>query len=210
MNGDYWKARWKQKQIGFHEGKPNALLVKHWPSLALDAATAFVPLCGKAEDLAWLRARGHRVIGVELVESAVREFFSEHGLTPNIEPRGELTAFEAEGLTIFVGDFFALTREHLGGATMLYDRAALIALPSPLRERYVKRLHELMPPGTRALIITASYDQSKMDGPPHSVPPDEVRQHYPKATVTQLDDVPAEGGKLVTVGAREIALCVEL
>ena len=28
---DYWSARWRDDQIAFHEGKPNALLDRHAP-----------------------------------------------------------------------------------------------------------------------------------------------------------------------------------
>ena len=41
-------------------------------------STVLVPLCGKAHDLAFLAERGHRVVGVELSEIAVRAVFSEH------------------------------------------------------------------------------------------------------------------------------------
>jgi hypothetical protein len=79
-------------QIGFHEGAPNAFLQEHVAKLGA-SRQVLVPLCGKSEDLAFLAARGHAVVGVELVEDAVRAFFSEHGLTPAVTARGGFTAY---------------------------------------------------------------------------------------------------------------------
>ena len=41
----------------------------------------FIPLCGKTGDLLWLtKEKGHTVIGVEGVESVVKEFFAENSI----------------------------------------------------------------------------------------------------------------------------------
>ena len=62
MEPDFWRARWSEGRTAFHEGKPNEHLVKHRALLG-KATRVFVPLCGKAEDLAYLAANGHEVIG---------------------------------------------------------------------------------------------------------------------------------------------------
>ncbi|CAN7989162.1 unnamed protein product, partial [Ixodes hexagonus] len=43
-------------------------------------AQVFVPLCGKALELKWFYEKGHRVVGVEVVEDPVRAFFDENTL----------------------------------------------------------------------------------------------------------------------------------
>lgn len=202
MEHSFWKARWAEKKIGFHEGRANTHLEQWWPRLGVEGRGVFVPLCGKAEDLAWLAERGHAVVGVELVESAVQEFFSEHGLSPTVERVGALTRYVAGGVTIFAGDYFALTREHLAGATAFYDRAANIALPPELRERYVKHLRALMPSGSRGLLVTIEYDQSKRGGPPFSIAPAETLAAYAGAKVELKHEQPA-GGAVAEVGAKE-------
>jgi thiopurine S-methyltransferase len=134
MESSFWQARWAGNHIGFHEGRVNVHLEKYFPRLVPGAGeTVFVPLCGKTVDLAWLASRGHRVVGVEWVESAVRAFFEERGLEPSVTQDQGLTRYEAEGVVVFAGDFFSVTPAHLGGATVLYDRAAMIALPAPRR-----------------------------------------------------------------------------
>jgi hypothetical protein len=46
---------------------------------ALHFRRFFLPLCGKAGDLLWLsKEKGHTVVGVEGVESVVKEFFDEN------------------------------------------------------------------------------------------------------------------------------------
>ena len=79
----FWFDRWREGQIGFHEGKPNPHLSQYAGELGA-GKRVLVPLCGKAEDLVFLASLGHTVIGCELVEDAVKAFFAEHQLTPAI------------------------------------------------------------------------------------------------------------------------------
>src|SRR3546814_8142059 len=86
MDPDFWQQRWRDNRIGFHRDGVLPLLEKHWPSLGLATGSrVFVPLCGKSLDMAWLAARGHRVLGVELSPLAVGQFFDENGLAPRSE-----------------------------------------------------------------------------------------------------------------------------
>ena len=62
MDPDFWHNRWANNQIGFHEGKPNALLAKHFERLGLaPGAHVFLPLCGKTRDIAWLLDLGFKI-----------------------------------------------------------------------------------------------------------------------------------------------------
>src|SRR5690606_7289998 len=84
MDPDFWRQRWRDNKIGFHQERVLPLLEKHWPSLGLATGSrVFVPLCGKSLDMAWLAARGHRVLGVELSPIAVEQFFDENALVPD-------------------------------------------------------------------------------------------------------------------------------
>lgn len=191
MEPDFWRARWGEGRIGFHEGAPNAHLRKHLDVLAR-ARRVLVPLCGKAEDLAFLAAAGREVVGVELVEDAVRAFFAEHGLTPAITREGPLTRYAQGPLTLYAGDVFEATPGRVGTFDGWYDRAALIALPPPLRARYVPHLLGLLEPGAAGLLVTVEYDQEKRAGPPFSVREDEVRGLLRGQEVRLLEDVPAD------------------
>jgi thiopurine S-methyltransferase len=194
-----WIARWREGRIAFHEDRPNALLERHRARLA-GCRRVFVPLCGRAEDLAFLAAHGHDVVGVELAEQAVREFFEQHALTPAvIPPAGRsdgqdsaLVEYRAGSITLFAGDFFATTPEVLGLVDGLYDRAALVALPAELRPRYVAHLRTLLPPGAPGLVNTFEYDQQRVNGPPFAVLETELRALWAGATVEFLDQQPGK------------------
>ena len=43
-----------------------------------------------------------------------------------------------------------------------------------MRARYAAKLIATLPDQAKILLVTIEYDQSKMSGPPHSVPPSEV------------------------------------
>jgi thiopurine S-methyltransferase len=213
---DDWLPRWREGRIGFHEARPNDLLVHHAARLA-GCRRVLVPLCGKAEDLAFLAARGHDVIGIELAEQAVQAFFAEHDLVPAIARRGPLVSYEvgpgavppaagavaaapAGAITLLVGDFFAAAPGLLGPVDALYDRAALVALPAELRPRYVAQLRALVPAGVPALVITYEYDQAAVGGPPFAVLEPELRGLYAGAAVELLEERPASLAKCAQSG----------
>lgn len=177
MEPGFWRQRWQEGRIGFHEGKPNSYLAKHIDVLD-SCRRIFVPLCGKTEDLAFLASRGHRVIGVELVEDAVRAFFAEHALTPEIEQRGAYALYRTPAIEIACGDVLAVTREVIGTFDSIYDRGALVALPPELRPRYAANLRALSAPGTPMIVVALEYPQDQWQGPPFSVPEAEVRGYY--------------------------------
>ena len=84
-------------------------------------------------------------------------------------------------MDIYCGDFFALTAQQLQDCQALYDRAALIALPPEMRERYVAHLTQLLPRRCQGLLVILDYEQEQMDGPPFAVPDSEVQQLFTAA-----------------------------
>jgi len=202
MDHDFWHSRWSAGQIGFHEGEVNQHLQAHASALGR-GKRVLVPLCGKAEDLTWLVAYGHQVVGVELVESAVSAFFDEHGVKPEIEQAGAFKRYSAQSITVFAGDFFATTRELLGPVDALYDRAAIIALPEALRVAYARHLRTLMPAGAPGIIVTVEYPQEQMSGPPFSVPEAELRAHYAGLKLERVAEVKANLQRLPGVGSEK-------
>jgi len=177
MQSDFWQQRWQSNEIGFHEGAVNRFLAEHWSALAPRGdETVFVPLCGKAVDMVWLRERGHRVLGVELSSIACRAFFTERGIEPTVTETGAFLHFSSDGFDLFCGDVFDLQRGQLLDADLFYDRAALIALPPDVRERYCAHLGEIIRPDARGLLITLDYPAQAFDGPPFPVSDEEVHR----------------------------------
>jgi thiopurine S-methyltransferase len=179
MEPHFWHARWESGQIGWHIEDVNPLLVSHWPRLAAEpGATVFVPLCGKSRDLAWLAGQGHRVLGVEINELAVRSFFDEQGLRPWVREEGAFVRYGAGEIEILCGDVFELGVGELAQARYVYDRAALIAFPPEMRSRYAAHLRAHLAAQVDMLLITIEYDQATMAGPPFSVTPSEITALY--------------------------------
>jgi thiopurine S-methyltransferase len=178
METAFWVDRWKTGQIGFHEGAPNDLLVAHHDRIA-NARRVYVPLCGKAVDLLWLRAHGHDVVGVELVTDAVAQLLADNHLSATTTTAGpfvhhHVAAAEGQGrLDVLQGDALAVDADVFaavgGPVDAIYDRAALVALHPSQREAYARSLRSVLNPGGRVLLVAFSYDQTKLDGPPWSI-----------------------------------------
>ena len=195
MESEFWHKIWKDNQIGFHESKVNPLLATHFNKLGLaQSSRMFLPLCGKTLDIEWLLKSGYQVVGVELSELAVEELFDSLDMQPQISKRGELTLYRGDDLHVFVGDIFAFTADVLGSIDAIYDRAALIALSSPMRGRYAKHLC-LITQSAKQLLVCLEYDQSLMQGPPFSLTKDEVLSRYSRNyEITRLETREIKGG----------------
>lgn len=178
MDPEFWHQRWQANEIGFHEPKANPALLRNLELLDLHKDSRFfLPLCGKTLDIAWLLSKGYRVAGAELSEMAVGQLFDELGVSPEVSDRGTLKHYSAPNLDIFCGDLFDLSADVVGPVDAIFDRAALVALPEPMRGRYAKQLTDITGHAPQ-LLVTFVYDQALMAGPPFSVDDDEVRRRY--------------------------------
>ena len=210
MKADFWLQRWRDGQIGFHQQHATPLLEQCWDSIDAPAGSCvFVPLCGKTLDMPWLAARGHRVLGVELSQQAVDQFFAEHGLNPDVHESRYGRHHVAGQIEIVCGDVFALDAKALQGCAAVFDRAALIALPPDLRKRYALT-YALLPAGCRGLMVTLEYPQHEKAGPPFSVSEAEVgalfQDDWSVALLERRDILAREPG-FVADGVTALAAC---
>lgn len=187
MEIDFWLQRWDNDEIGFHQQTVNPYLMyfygQNGPAVKQrDNYKVFVPLCGKTKDMLWLSQNGYKVFGVECSERAVKDFFEENALNYRSARKDEYALFQANDQTsvieILQGDFFALQQTDLDDVTDIFDRASLIALPIELREKYANKMAELQKPGIRSLLVTLTYNQSEMNGPPFSVSEEDVNKLF--------------------------------
>ena len=168
-------------------------------------ATVFLPLCGKSLDIHWLLAQGYSVVGAELSEMAVQELFAELGLTPSVSSVGNLQLYRAEQLQVFVGDIFQLSKHTLGPVAAIYDRAALVALPDAMRQRYAQHLITISQIAPQ-LVICFEYDQALLAGPPFSVDSLEMHKLYSKVySLNCLEKLDVPGGLKRKCQASEVA-----
>jgi thiopurine S-methyltransferase len=178
MDASFWLKKWKENNIAFHQGETNPILIEYFKELSLvKGSLVFLPLCGKTLDIHWLLANGYRVAGAELSKIAIEQLFAELGVEPEISSVGEVERYSANNIDIFVGDIFNLSGKMLGLVDAIYDRAALVALPQPMRDRYTAHLIEITGKAPQ-LLICYEYDQNLMEGPPFSISNEEVNRHY--------------------------------
>lgn len=210
MDANFWHQKWERREIGFHQHQANPLLVAHFDKLNLAAGSrVMLPLCGKTRDIAWLLASGFRVAGAELSKIAVEELFDELELAPQIQSAGPLWHYRADNIDLFVGDIFQLSADLLGPVDAVYDRAALVALPAAIRQKYAAHLIGLTAAAPQ-LLVAYEYDQLLAEGPPFSVVADEVRGLYSgNYRLTTLARTEVEGGLKGIVAAVEATWLME-
>ncbi len=202
MEKDFWLARWELAQTGFHQDEIHPFLQRYGHQLPV-GGEVFVPLCGKSQDMLWLREQGFSVLGVELSPIAVHDFFEENALTFQCGASARHSVYTAERMRLLCGDFFDLAAEDVSRVRAVYDRASLVALPREMRERYVQHLVSILPSGAQILLVAIDYPQEEMAGPPFAVSAMEVESLYRNvAQIRQLDciDVLADNPRFAARG----------
>ncbi|CAN5778214.1 hypothetical protein BH09MYX1_BH09MYX1_21390 [soil metagenome] len=205
----FWQKRWNEGKIGFHEGKPNDLLVAHMAALALaPGSRVLVPLSGKSVDLRWLVAQGHEVVGIEMVINAIGDFFADEGLDhwAHAHKLGASQAFSANGITLVCEDIFKVDVAALGKFDAVYDRAALVALEPSTRAAYVDLCRSLLKDDGRSLLIAFSYAGGGTPlGPPWSIDEATVRALFSAESVAMLSSRSTSvSPRLAAAGVRSV------
>ena len=152
------------------------MLERFWSSLAVSEGRVLVPLCGKSLDLDWLAERGHEVVGVEFVQTAVDAYFAERGIEPVRSNVDGFPVASRGGVKLVVADFFRVHAGVTGTCDAVYDRGAWVAIAPEDRQRYVATLRSLLRPGARVLLVNFEHDVGS--GPPHSIAAEEIRSTW--------------------------------
>ena len=211
-----WLEYWENNEINWHSDAVTEELEAHLGLLKLKPGDkVFVPLCGKSIDMTYLLNQGFSVIGVELSEIGIKQFFLENGLDFTITQIDEFDLYRAKNIEIYCGDFFSLTSKHLFDVKAVFDRKSLIALDRNLRQKYAKHLNDIISPGVRILLVTLQYPQHQMSGPPFSVDKSEVESLFSMAfkyrELKSFQDI-ENGSKLANAGVDYIenaAYCLQ-
>ena len=211
-----WLEFWENNEINWHSDVVTQELEEYLGLLKLEPGNkVFFPLCGKSLDMIYLLNKGFSVIGVELSEIGIKQFFHENELDFTITQVGEFDLYSAKNIEIYCGDFFSLSSKNLSDVKAVFDRKSLIALDQNLRQKYVKHLNDIISLGVRVLLITLHYPQHQMSGPPFSVDKFEVESLFSMAFKYQelksFQDI-ENGSKLVHAGVDYIenaAYCLQ-
>ena len=186
MEAEYWLKRWREGRTGWHRSEVMPLLVQHWSALNVPRGSrVLVPLCGKSLDMLWLAQQSMHVLGVDVSAIAIESFLAENQLHARTRGAADGTHYEVTNapggeIEIINGDAFAVDPAAIAQCNAFYDRAALIAMPAPMRRRLVDELYAQLPAGSAGLLITLAYPESEMQGPPFNVDDAEVHDLFEK------------------------------
>lgn len=184
MEKSFWVNSWELEghYTSFHRKDVHPYLIKHLPPFAIEGKSVFVPLCGKSVDMLYFSHFAYRVVGVEIVEKAVLQFFAE-----NNRPYTRIgNKFISGNITIFCCDLFSLSTEEIGPVDVVYDRASLVALPMLMRVRYLKTLEKLTPVGAVTFLNTVEYEPS-LRTPPFSISPNDVSNYFHNYVIEHVE-----------------------
>lgn len=204
-----WSDRWKKRRIGFHLKDVHPALAKHAASLLPDneetetcsTTRIFVPLCGKAIDMAYLATslssssnQKIEVVGLEGIRIALEEFIDEHpGLNISKEALASteqvpFDRFVGTTVSLWKGDYFDLEKfestTSIGTFQAIYDRASIVAIEPELRRDYVQILDSLLQTSGKILMValervaSPDHPEAAKKGPPHSIPEARIRELF--------------------------------
>ncbi|KAM6298974.1 thiopurine S-methyltransferase [Aegotheles albertisi] len=180
-----WLHKWEMGDIGFHKEQRHPLLQKYLDVLlnGRSGLRIFFPLCGKAVEMKWLADMGHSVVGVEVSEEALKEFFAEHSLPYSEEPVPEIPGAKvlqstSGDISLYCCSIYDLSSSIVGQFDAVWDRGALVAVNPCDRQRYVSLMITLMDKNSSYLLVTVSYDPNKHKGPPFYVPESEIKSLF--------------------------------
>lgn len=198
MEDTFWHNCWKRNTIGFHQLNYHPLLeqvilpellkhkcaIQQGTNIAQDKRV-FVPLSGKSDDMVWF-AEHANVVGSELSNIACQDFFKEKQLTVRPQRIGDFSVYSHENISLWQGDFFSLTEAQIGQFDWIYDRAALIALPDIMQQRYASHLQRFIKPHTTLFLLTLEFPPDEMVGPPFPVDERRVFELFSGFNITCL------------------------
>ncbi|XP_006165573.1 thiopurine S-methyltransferase [Tupaia chinensis] len=180
-----WRDKWVTCNISFHQEQGHQLLKKHLDTFlkGQSGLRVFFPLCGKAVEMRWFADLGHSVVGVEISELGIREFFMEQNLSyseePIVEiPGGKVFKSSSGTISLYCCNIFDLPRTNIGKFDRIWDRGAFVAVNPGDRERYTGIMLSILRKGFHYLLSVLCYDPTKHAGPPFYVPDAEVKRLF--------------------------------
>ncbi|XP_077123781.1 thiopurine S-methyltransferase-like [Ranitomeya variabilis] len=176
LSDNDWKQKWETRNIVFHENHVHQLLVEFINEMqnGRRQLNIFFPLCGKAVDMKWLADMGHNVVGVDVCEIGLKEFFSEHNIPYTEEAVAEIPGAKvfksvSGNIALYCCSIYDISHSVIGRFDGMWDRGAFVAVNPKDRERYANIVLSLMAKDCRYLLVTVEYDIKLVRGPPFYV-----------------------------------------
>lgn len=191
-----WQDKWVTHNTGFHQEQGHQLLKKHLDTfLKGHGLRGFFPLCGKAVEMKWFADQGHTVVGVEISEIGIREFFAEQNLSYTEEPLSEIAGAKvfkssSGNISLYCCNLFDLPRVDIGKFDKIWDRGSLVAINPGDHDRYADIILSLLRKEFQYFVAVLSYDPTKYAGPPFYVPDAELKRLFgTKCNIRCLEEV---------------------
>ncbi|XP_029299731.1 probable thiopurine S-methyltransferase isoform X2 [Cottoperca gobio] len=176
-----WEERWQEDRIGFHQHHVHKMLESHIDKVLAGRTGVrfFFPLCGKAVDMKWLADMGHSVVGVEICEKAIKQFFEENNMTYSEEPVPAIPGAKVykgseRNISLYQCDLYSFSSSIAGQFGAIWDRGSLVAINPRDREKYAALIISLMTKDCRYLLDTMLYNPELYQGPPFFVPDEQL------------------------------------
>ncbi|XP_062301617.1 uncharacterized protein LOC134006683 isoform X1 [Osmerus eperlanus] len=180
-----WEERWQEDKIGFHQPNIHPMLESNIEKVLAGRkeVSFFFPLCGKALDMKWLSDMGHSVVGVEIAEKAIKQFFEENNMTYSEEevpviPGAKVYKSSEGNISLYQCDLFNFSSSVAGQFGGIWDRGSLVAINPADREKYAALIMSLMAKDCRYLLDTVLYNPELYKGPPFMVPDEQVQSLF--------------------------------
>jgi thiopurine S-methyltransferase len=92
----------------------------------------------------------------------------------------DFVVYDSDNIQLWCGDFFKLPQHVWDKVTGIYDRAALVALPIEVRQKYAREVVTRTENAKHLeiLLVSFEYPDGAAKGPPFSVPEQEVHEIY--------------------------------
>ncbi|XP_072008766.1 thiopurine S-methyltransferase [Engystomops pustulosus] len=176
-----WKQKWETRNIGFHENNIHPFLAEFLNEMlgGRTKLNIFFPLCGKAVDMKWLADMGHSIVGVDVSELGLKEFFSEHNIPYTEEavagiPGATVYKSSSGNISLYCCSIYDISPSVIGKFDGIWDRGAMVAVNPGDRERYANVILSIMAKDCHYLLVTVEYDPKLHGGPPFFVPDSEL------------------------------------
>ncbi|KAM4706063.1 thiopurine S-methyltransferase-like isoform 1-T2 [Rhinophrynus dorsalis] len=199
LTANDWVQRWENRNIAFHQDNIHQFLSEFLDTMLnnREQLNIFFPLCGKAVDMKWLAHMGHNIVGVDVSEIGLKEFFEESKIDYVEEAMTEIPGAKvfkstSGNISLYCCNIFDLSDSLIGKFGGIWDRGAMVAMNPCDRERYTNLMLSFMAKDCRYLLVTLNYNPALIKGPPFYVSDADLERFLgPLCTIKHLKTVDA-------------------
>lgn len=173
-----WEDRYRNGETPWDKEAPSPPL-RAWLASRPVRGRVLVPGCGTGREVRLLAAQGAEPVGLDIAPSAVARARKE---------------IPAGAETYLAGDFLQLPGSLTGIFDWVVEHTCFCALPPAAWPGYVRSTWRALKPGGHLLgVFYPRADNPPGEGPPYSIPPEELEAHFAPWFTLVHRHVPAVG-----------------